>query len=209
MSNAFKRKYLPLIITYIVIMLWSVINARRYDHWIGEASVPLIGAILLVLTFKKFQFSVFTYWWILFGCFTMFVGAHYTFSRVPVFSWLSVYFDPPRNNYDKFGHFIQGIIPVLMSRELFIRKKYVQGPKLISFIAFCICLATAATYEIIEYLACINGSHNPATFLGTQGFIWDSQSDMFFCALGGLFTLAFLRKPHNKSMKREFQEDNL
>lgn len=198
------KKYYFLLLLFFLGMIISGISPRNYGHWAGEMAAPVIGMIILTLTFKKFRYTLFTYSVILISCYLMFVGAHYTFSRVPLFNWIRDFLGQDRNYYDKFGHFFQGIIPVLIVRELFLRKGTGTGYKMISFISFCICMATASVYELIEYLVCTIAGGNPATFLGTQGDIWDSQSDMLAAALGGLFIIFVLRKTHDRIIENEF-----
>jgi putative membrane protein len=198
------KKYYFLMLLFFMCLVWSGINPRNYGHWVGEIAAPIVGLIILIATFEKFRFTIITYSIVLFSCYLMFVGAHYTFSRVPLFDWIKEYLGQDRNNFDKFGHFFQGIIPVVMTREMFLRRKIVKGYKWISFISFCICMATTSVYELIEYIVCIIAGGNPETFLGTQGDIWDSQSDMLAAALGGLFMLLFLRKAHDNIIEKEF-----
>jgi len=198
------KKYYFLLLLFFLGLVWSGINPRNYGHWVGEIAAPIAGLIILIATFKKFRYTIITYSVILISCYLMFIGAHYTFSRVPLFDWIREYLGQDRNNFDKFGHFFQGIIPVLITRELFLRRKIVTGYRWISFISFCICMATAAVYELIEYIVCSVAGGSPATFLGTQGDIWDSQSDMLVAALGGLFILLFLRKAHDRIIEKEF-----
>jgi putative membrane protein len=198
------KKYYFLLLLFIVGQVWSGIQPYRYWHWIGEVAAPIVGLILLTLTFKKFRFTIFTYSFILISCYLMFIGAHYTFSKVPLFNEIKDFFGHSRNNFDKFGHFIQGIVPVLISREVFIRRKYITGYKLINFVSFCICMATTSVYELIEYIVFLWAGKNPEAFLGMQGDIWDSQTDMLAAALGGLFTLIFLRRIHNRIIEKEF-----
>jgi putative membrane protein len=198
------KKYYTLLAIFFLGLVWSGINPRNYSHWVGEAAPPVIGLIILATTFKKFRYTTFTYSIILFSCCLMFIGAHYTFSRVPLFDWIRDYFGQDRNNFDKFGHFIQGILPVLITRELFLRRKIMTDYKWISFISFCICMATTSVYELIEFIACLIAGKNPITFLGTQGYVWDSQSDMFYAAMGGLVLLLFLRKMHDRIIEKEF-----
>ena len=76
--------------------------------------------------------------------------------------------------------------------------------KWISFISFCICMATTSVYEVIEFIACQIAGKNPNTFLGTQGYVWDSQSDMFYAAIGGLIMLLIFRKTHDRIIEKEF-----
>ena len=198
-----KKHYL-LLLLFSIGLIWSGIAPRNYGHWIGESAAPIIGMIILTATFKKFQYTTFTYIILLIACFLMFIGAHYTFSRVPLFDWIKDYFGQDRNNFDKLGHFIQGIIPILITRELFLRKKIINGYKWISFISFCVCMATTSVYELIEFIACQLAGKDPTTFLGTQGYEWDSQSDMFYAAIGGLFILLILRKTHDRIIEKEF-----
>jgi putative membrane protein len=198
------KKYYILLFLFAFGLIWSGIHPYKYWHWIGEVSATVVGLMILLFTFSKFRFTIFTYSLILFSCYLMFIGAHYTFSQVPVFNWIKDYFGHSRNNFDKFGHFIQGILPVIISRELFIRKKYVKGYKLISFISFCICMATTSVYELIEYIAFVIFGKNASAFVGAQGYFWDSQTDMLAAAIGGLLTLLFLRKIHNRIIEKEF-----
>jgi len=198
------KKYYILLFLFALGLIWSGINPRNYWHWIGEVSPALVGLTILLFTFSKFRFTVFTYAIILLSCYLMFIGAHYTFSMVPLFDWIRDTYGHSRNNFDKFDHFIQGIVPVIMSREILIRRKYIEGYKLISFISFCICMATTSVYELIEYIAFIIFGKNASAFLGTQGDFWDSQTDMLAAAIGGLITLLFLRKIHNRIIEKEF-----
>jgi len=198
------KKYYLLLLLFFLGLIWSGINPRNYGHWIGEIAAPVVGLVILIVTFNKFRYTLLTYSVILASCYLMFIGAHYTFSRVPVFDWIREYFGQDRNNFDKFGHFIQGIIPVLITRELFIRRKIMTDYKWVSFISFCICMSTTSVYELIEFIVCRIAGKNPSTFLGTQGYVWDSQSDMFYAALGGLLMLLLLRKAHDRIIEQEF-----
>lgn len=197
------RKNIFLLFLYVLGLIWSGIGPFNPIHWIGEVMPAIIGMVILVATFKKFRFTFLTYSAILISCLLLFIGSHYTFSRVPFLrmEWL-MGFD--RNNFDKLGHFFQGVVPGLITLELFHRKGIVKGKKWLSFITFCICMTTAAVYEIIELIVCIIAQKNIETFTGTQGFIWDSQTDMLAAMLGGLFVIVFLRGILNRQIEREF-----
>ena len=61
----------------------------------------------------------------------------------------------------------------------------------------CIVLAISATYELIEWAAALLLGQGAEEFLGTQGYEWDTQSDMFFALIGGSTALLFLSKWHD------------
>ena len=106
------------------------------------------------------------------------------------------YFSMERNNYDKVGHFAQGFIPAIIAREIFIRKNVIQDTKWLSFIVVSICLAFSALYELIEWLVAISTGEAAEAFLGTQGDVWDTQSDMALALIGAICALFFLQKYH-------------
>jgi len=37
-------------------------------------------------------------------------------------------------------------------------------------------------------------------FLGTQGYVWDTQSDMAWALFGGIIALVFLARLHDKQI---------
>jgi putative membrane protein len=198
------KKYTLLLSLFCIGFICSGIMPYNYGIWAGEIFPTVVGLIIIITTFKKFRYTTFTYSAILVACYFMFIGSHYSYAREPLFEWIKNYFGQDRNNYDKLGHFVQGMVPVLISRELFIRKIIIRDAKWISFISFCICLATTSFYEIAEYIVCTSAGADSDSFLGMQGNIWDSQSDMLFAALGGLFIVFFLGNLHDRIIERSF-----
>lgn len=185
-------------------MIWSAIHPRNYINLFGESLPAVVGMVILVKTFNKFRFTFFTYCVVLASCYCIFIGAHYSYARVPLFNFIRDTFDLSRNHFDRFGHFIQGIIPVLVTRELFIRQQLITRYQLISLLAFCVCLASTAFYELVEAIACWISGLELDIFLGTQGDQWDSQWDMLFAALGGLTMIFLFRKLHDRIIEKEF-----
>src|SRR5205807_1013586 len=45
----------------------------------------------------------------------------YTYARVPLGNWAMAWFGWTRNNYDKLGHFAQGFVPAILTREILLR----------------------------------------------------------------------------------------
>ncbi len=103
------------------------------------------------------------------------IGAHYTYAEVPYFDGL---FGSKRNNYDKVGHFFQGFVPALLTREILIRKVIVNGKVCLNVIIVSICLAFSAFYELIEWWVALATREDAEAFLGTQDYIWDTQLGM-------------------------------
>ena len=109
-------------------------------------------------------------------------------------------FGAERNNYDKVGHFFQGFVPALLAREILIRRSVVNGNIWRGFIIISICLAFSALYELFEWWVALATGENAEAFLGTQGYIWDTQSDMAMALLGAICSLLILSAPHNRQL---------
>lgn len=195
-------KYLySLLIVTIIIFTWSLIHPKDFFTWLMEVFPAIIGSIILVATFKKFEFTKLVYTLIAIHCCILFVGGHYTYAEVPLFDWIRDTLHQQRNNYDKVGHFAQGFIPVLIARELMLRKNVLNKKGWLNFILVCICLAISATYEFIEWLVSILTGESADAFLGTQGYVWDTQSDMLYATIGAITALVVLSKMHDKQLR--------
>jgi putative membrane protein len=158
----------------------------------------MIGGILVVTTYNHFRLTPILYFFILVHCVVLMVGGHYTYAEVPLFDGL---FGLERNNYDKVGHFFQGFVPALLAREILIRKAVVNGEVWRSIIIVSICLAFSAFYELIEWWVALASGEDAEAFLGTQGYVWDTQSDMGLALLGAICSLLVLSALHNRQLK--------
>jgi putative membrane protein len=194
-------KYLWVII-FFSIMIWSGINPKDQFTWFLEVIPALIGIIIIGATFNKFRLTNLTYALILIHCIILMVGGHYTYAEVPLFDWIKDYFELERNNYDKIGHLAQGFIPAIIIREIFIRKEIIYKANWLNFIVVCICLAISALYELIEWWVAELTGDSAEAFLGTQGYVWDTQSDMALALLGAILSLILLSKIHNEQLKK-------
>ncbi len=185
------------LLLFCIGLLLSGIHPKEYFTWLLEVSPAIVGLIVLILTFNTFQFTNFTYFFILIHCYILFVGGHYTYAEVPLFDWIKDTFNHSRNNYDKLGHFAQGFVPAIITRELFIRKNVVSNKNYFNFIIIAICLAISGAYEWIEWWVSIGTGEGGDSFLGTQGYVWDTQSDMLLATIGASCMLLFLSKKHD------------
>ena len=193
-----------LLFVFFSTFLWSIIEPKETFTCFLEIFPALLGVLILALTYKKFRFTNFTYFMILLHCIILFIGGHYTYAEVPLFDTIREIFHQTRNNYDKVGHFAQGLIPALIIRELFIRKKVISNKSFFNFIIVSICLAISAAYEWIEWGVSIATGDQGDSFLGTQGDIWDTQSDMLFATMGACIGLLVFSKIQDNQLK-EFQ----
>jgi len=194
------RYYKILLIIFGIIFIWSMINPKDYFTWFLEVLPAIMGVLVLILTFTRFSFTRFTYALILAHCCILMVGGHYTYAEMPLFDWIKEVFHLSRNNYDKVGHFAQGFVPAIISREFLIRKNVVNGRGWLSVIVVAICVALSAIYEFIEWFVALIIGEAADSFLGTQGYVWDTQSDMLYATIGALAALIFLSKIHDKKI---------
>jgi putative membrane protein len=201
MQTQNKKFYFVLIILFFTGLIWSAINPKEYFTWLLEVFPAIIGFIILTLTYKRFTFTKLVYIFILIHCWILFIGGHYTYAEVPLFDWVRDTFSQSRNNYDKVGHFAQGFVPALVIREIFIRKN-ITTKSWRAFIVVCICLAISAFYELIEWWTSLLSGESGDAFLGTQGYVFDTQSDMFLALIGAISALIFFSKFHDKQIQK-------
>ena len=185
-------------VIFLVVLIWSGINPKDQFTWVLEAGPAVVGALILLATYNSFRLTPLLYVWILLHCIVLMVGSHYTYAEVPYFEG---WFGSERNNYDKIGHLFQGFVPASIAREILIRKQVVQGERWLAFICMSIALAFSAFYELIEWWVALATGENAEAFLGTQGYVWDTQSDMGFALLGAILALLTLSKWHNRQLR--------
>lgn len=187
---------------FLVGLLISVHEPHDYFTWMLEVFPAIVGFAVLWITYKRFRFSDLTYILILIHCYILFIGGHYTYAEVPFFEWIKEIFHQSRNNYDKVGHFAQGFVPAAIVREIFIRRRVVKKGFWMAFLSIAVCMTISSFYELLEWgVALLSGDSSDA-FLGTQGYVWDTQSDMFYALLGAISLNVFLGKFHLNLIKK-------
>jgi len=181
-------------------LTWSGLDPKDGPTWFLEVSPALIALAALAVTYNSFRLTSLVYFLILLHCIVLMVGGHYTYAEVPLFDSLKSILGFERNNYDKLGHFVQGFVPAMVAREILVRKAVVASAAWRNFFIVCFCLAFSACYELLEWLVAILSGNSAEAFLGTQGYIWDTQSDMFFALLGAILALFLLAGIHDKKL---------
>ena len=187
---------------FTAVLVWSGINPKDYFTWFLEVAPAIIGLFILIFTYKKFKFTNLVYGLILIHSCILMVGGHYTYAEVPLFDWIKDAFDLSRNNYDKVGHFAQGFVPAMIAREILLRKNVVNGRKWLNVFIVSMSMAISVSYEFIEWFVAELSGESAESFLGTQGYVWDTQSDMLYATIGAILALMTLSKTHDRSLKK-------
>jgi putative membrane protein len=184
-----------LLFVIILVAIWSLIKPEEgYMVLLMEVFPSVFVLLFLISRYSKFRLTTVSYAIITLLAILTFIGGHYSYSKVPLFTWIKDYFDLQRNNYDRFGHFLKGLM-VIVIIEILLRKTALYKSKTTNFIAICITLSIGAFYEIIEWASTKIGKEGKATkdFLGMQGDIWDAQWDMACLLVGSILSLFFIK----------------
>jgi len=182
---------------FIGVLIWSGINPKDFTTWVLEVVPALIAIALLFYTRNSFPLTTLTYTLILIHSVILMIGGHYTYAEVPIGDLFRELFDGSRNNYDKLGHFAQGFVPAVVAREVVIRLKVFNSKAWMNFFIVAMCLGISAFYELIEWWVALMSGEAADAFLGTQGYIWDTQSDMGLALAGAIIALVALSKMHD------------
>ena len=186
---------------YFAVLIWSAILPKDRFTWWLEVMPALLALGALALTYRRFPLTRLVYVLILVHCIILMVGGHYTYAEVPLFDWLRQVWALERNHYDKLGHFAQGFVPAMVAREILLRKAVVRGRGWLFYIVVSICLAISAFYELLEWWVAVLSDTGAEAFLGTQGYVWDTQSDMGFALVGAILALLLLGRVHDGELQ--------
>ena len=195
-------KQLIWIAIFAGVFIWSAIEPRDRPTWYLEVFPVMIGVVVLAATYRSFRLTSLLYVLILLHCVVLLVGGHYTYAEVPLFNDIKSMLGSERNNYDKIGHLIQGFVPAMIARELIIRLDIIRGRHWRNFFIICFVLALSAFYELLEWWVALISEQAAEAFLGTQGYEWDTQSDMGYALIGALAALLLLSKLHDKQLRK-------
>lgn len=194
-----KTYHVVLLVLVLVVWIWSGIGPHDTRlTWFLETFPFMIALPVILITYKKFPLTNLTYTLITIHAMILMFGGHYSYAKVPLGFWMEDWFGWTRNNYDKIGHLMQGFGPAIYVREIIARTSPLKNGKWLGFISVAVPLAFSAFYEIIEWLASLSNPTDTEAFLGTQGYIWDTQTDMFFCLVGSVAALMIFTRLHDR-----------
>ncbi len=186
---------------FVAVLVWSGINPKDFVTWCLEVAPAVAGGVILWFTRERFPLTTLVYVLILIHCVILMVGGHYTYAEVPIGDWFRELTGGARNDYDKVGHFAQGFIPAMITRELMIRLDVFNSKRWRDFFIVSFCLGLSAFYELIEWWVALISDEAADAFLGTQGYVWDTQSDMGWALFGAVLSLVLLSRLHDRQLR--------
>ena len=197
-----SRPTLLLIALLVLLGLLALSGVKPYDRptWVLEVLPIFIALPLLWATYNRFPLTTLVYVCLFLHALVLMLGGAYTYARVPLGFQIAEWLDLSRNPYDKIGHFFQGFVPALVTREILIRGQFVRGTRMLAFLVVCVVLAISASYELIEWAVAVLLGQGADDFLGTQGDPWDTQSDMFFALIGAVTALALFSRLQDRQL---------
>ncbi|MDD5385233.1 MAG: DUF2238 domain-containing protein [Gallionella sp.] len=193
-----------------LLALLALSGARPYDRatWLLEVFPVIIALPVMWVTYRRFPLTTLLYACIFLHAVVLMIGGAYTYARVPLGFQIADLLHLSRNPYDKIGHFFQGFVPALAAREILMRGQYVRGRKMLVFLVVCVVMAISSVYELIEWLVAVMFGEGAYDFLGTQGDMWDTQSDMLFALIGAVAALLLFSRFHDRQLAKFYFEGN-
>lgn len=189
------------VLVFFSVLTWSAIEPADRVTWWLEVIPAIAGFAILAATRERFPLTSLCYFLILVHAVILMVGGHYTYAEVPIGDWFRDFNGGERNNYDKLGHLAQGFIPAIIAREIMIRNGVLAVKGWMTFLVLSVVLAFSAFYELVEWWAALLSAEAAESFLGTQGYVWDTQSDMAWALGGAIASLALLSKLHDRQIE--------
>lgn len=168
--------------------------------WVMEVLPVVIAGAVIAATWKSFPLTTLLCVLVAVHSLVLILGGAYTYAHVPLGFWLQDLLGTARNPYDKIGHFMQGFVPAMAAREIFVRGGYVAGRRMTAFLCICVAMAISASYELVEWWAALAMGQGADEFLGTQGDPWDTQSDMFMALIGSCTAMLTLARLHDRQI---------
>jgi len=197
-----RREPAVLLVLAAVALVVSAIRPYDRTTWWLEVFPVLLGAPVLVATYRRFPLTPLLYRLLFVHALILMLGGHYTYARVPLGFWAQELFHFSRNHYDRLGHFAQGFVPAILAREVLLRRSPLRRGGWLFFLVTAVCLAISATYELVEWWSAVIGGSAADAFLGTQGDVWDTHWDMFIALLGAIAAQLALSRVHDRELAR-------
>lgn len=222
------RRLLWFCVLLAPVLGWSALAPHDTFTWFLEVLPIFIGLPIALAVQRRFPLSSLLLVLLWLHSVILIFGGHYTYARVPLGDWAMHWFGWTRNNYDKLGHFAQGFVPAVLTREILLRTSPLDLPRKESFdasavgglaqdnglapasrpsrwlgiLVVSVCLAFSALYELMEWAVAVWSGSAADDFLGTQGYAWDTQTDMAMALVGAVVAMVLLSRWHDRSLAK-------
>ena len=184
-----RRYPYVLLALFAGVVVVSAIKPKDLKTWLLEMALVAAYVALLVFTRKRLPLSNVSYTLIFVFLCLHAVGAHYTYSEVPIGNALKRSLGLSRNHYDRFIHFAFGLLLAYSVRELFLRVANVRG-FWGYFLPLDVTMSFSMLYELIEWAAAVVfGGNTGHAYVGAQGDQWDAHKDMALATLGAVISM--------------------
>ncbi len=183
-------------------LVLSGIEPYERGTWVLEVFPVVVAMPLLWFARRRFLLTPLTVVLVALFALVLEAGGHYTYARVPLGSWLRDALDLTRNNFDRIGHFLQGFVPAMVTRELLLRCTPLRPGRWLFVLVTAVCLAISACYEFIEWWSALLLGAGATEFLAMQGDPWDTQWDMFLACCGALTAQLLLARAQDRALAR-------
>jgi putative membrane protein len=185
-----NRLVQTLLLLYGAVWIWAAVNPAEFHTWLLENLLVVAAAIFAVWLYRVRPLSDVSSILILIFMVLHAVGAHYTYSLVPLGEWMKAWGGLERNHYDRIIHFGFGLLITYPVREL-LQRSGITRAGWVGFFAFAIISTASGIYELMEWVTAVVVEPEAGTaFLGTQGDPFDSQKDHVLALVGSLAVLA-------------------
>lgn len=182
---------LPASCLAIYLLLWTALAIRPHSRetWFHENLLVFTGVPAVILLHRRHPFSNLSILLLTLFFAIHAYGAHYTYSRTPLGDWVRATVGGTRNHYDRFVHFIFGVLVAPPAREYLAASGAVS--RRFAYVAAFLLLSTFSSgYELLEWsVARLVDPDAGHAFLGTQGDPWDAQKDMALAHAGSVLSL--------------------
>jgi putative membrane protein len=182
-----QNKWLLIFISiFSIFWINTLVGTSDIKNWFLENTLVIICLIVLIVSYKKYQFSDLSYLLLVIYLCLHIYGAMYTYAQNPFGFWLQDTFHTSRNHYDRIVHFSFGFLLAYPMREVFI--SWLKFPSWVGWaLPIEITLSISGLYELVEWaVADIFFPAQGDAYLGSQGDIWDAQKDMFVATIGAI-----------------------
>jgi putative membrane protein len=193
-KTAFKNNRLLQLILILFCCGWclTLFTAANINTWLLENLLVFALVSFLIITFRYYTFSDWSYICIFLFLLMHMYGAAYVYDQNPFGAWLQEQFGSSRNNYDRIVHFFFGFLLAYPMRESCLNY-FRLSPTASWVFPVIFSMALGAFYEGIEWLlADVFFPAQGENFIGMQGDKWDAQKDMFLAFLGSFCGVALI-----------------